>query len=155
VETEVIRRAEAGDTDAIVALVAGAGLPLEGIREQSVEFFVAEREARIVGCCGLELYGVDALLRSVAVTDGERGRGTGARLVERALAHALDRGLGTVTLLTTSASGYFPRFGFHEVARGDVPAGVRDSEEFRSVCPSTATCMFLRLGHGADAVGSE
>jgi amino-acid N-acetyltransferase len=146
VETEVIRRAGDRDADAIVALVAGAGLPLDGLLEG--DLFVAEREARIVGCCGLEIHGGDALLRSVAVADDERGRGTGARLVERALADALERGLHSVTLLTTTAPGYFPRFGFREVSRDGVPAGVRESEEFRSVCPSTATCMSLRLDRG-------
>jgi N-acetylglutamate synthase-like GNAT family acetyltransferase len=85
----------------------------------------------------------DGLLRSVAVAGDERGRGTGARLVERALSNALGRGLHTVTLLTTTAADYFPRFGFREVGRDDVPSSVRASDEFRSVCPSTATVMIV------------
>ena len=143
---ETIRRAEGSDTDAIVAIVAGAGLPVGGILEHAGEYFVAVRGSRVVGCCGLEIYGDHALLRSVAVTDAERGRGVGGRLVERALSHARELGLASVTLLTTTAPGYFPHFGFREVGRDEVPASVRDSEEFRSVCPSTATSMLLALG---------
>jgi amino-acid N-acetyltransferase len=142
---EVIRPAGAADAVAIVDLVEGAGLPLEGVRENLGEFLVAERDGRVTGCCGLEIYGTDALLRSVAVAPSERGGGTGARLVERALSGAVERGLASITLLTTTAAGYFPRFGFREIDRGDVPDLVRESKEFLSVCPSTATCMSMRL----------
>ena len=150
-ENETIRRAEARDRDAVVALVTGAGLPRDGVLDEASDFFVAVRDSRIVGCCGLEIYGGDALLRSVAVADEERGRGTGTRLVEYALSHGRERGLATVTLLTTTASGYFPRFGFREVDRDLVPARVRESGEFRSVCPSTATVMRLGLEDASGA----
>lgn len=136
-----VRRAEPRDAAAIVALVAGAGLPVGGVAERAADFFVAERAGEVVGACGLETYGPDALLRSVAVSDRERGRGVGRRLVERALSEALERELSSVVLLTTTAPDYFRRFGFREVERGDLPAGVRSSEEFRSLCPSTATVM--------------
>jgi amino-acid N-acetyltransferase len=145
VDGEIIRRAEPGDADAIVALVTGAGLPAEGVREQAGDYFVVMRDARIVGCCGLELYGDDALLRSVAVGEGERGRGTGARLVEHALSMAKAMGVRSVTLLTTTAEGYFPRFGFRRIDRDEVPAPVRESDEFRTLCPSTAVVMNLEL----------
>jgi amino-acid N-acetyltransferase len=150
--SEIIRRAEARDLEAIVAIVAGASLPVNGVREFRSEFFVSVRDGRVVGCCGLELYGGDALLRSVAVLDDERGRGTGARLVARALADARGRSLRSIALLTTTASGYFARFGFREVGREVVPAAVRASAEFRSVCPSTAACMLLVLDPAGSAV---
>ena len=150
-ETDTIRRARGSDRDAIAALVAGAGLPREGVLDEASVFFVAERGSQVVGCCGLEVYGEDALLRSVAVADGVRGRGTGARLVERAIADARGRGLASVILLTTTAAGYFPRFGFRDVARDDVPPRVRESDEFRSICPSTATVMRLALDHASAA----
>jgi amino-acid N-acetyltransferase len=150
-ETATIRRAKASDRDTIAALVAGAGLPREGILDEASLFFVAERGSRVVGCCGLELYGDDALLRSVAVLADERGRGTGARLVEHALMDARERGLASVFLLTTTAAGFFPRFGFRDIARDDVPARVRESDEFRSICPSTATVMCLALDHASAA----
>ena len=150
-ESEIVRRASAREADAVAALVAGAGLPVEGVRDHAVELFVAVRGSRIVGCCGLELYGPDALLRSVAVADEARGRGTGARLVRHAISDARERGLTSVTLLTTTARDYFPRFGFREVGRDDVPAGVRGSREFLSLCPSTATVMLLALDGASGA----
>jgi amino-acid N-acetyltransferase len=145
VSDETIRRAEPGDVDAIVALVTSAGLPAEGVRDQPGDYFVVVRDARIVGCCGLERYGDDALLRSVAVDDGERGRGTGARLVNHALSTARASGVRSVTLLTTTAEGYFPKFGFRRIDRDAAPPPVRESEEFRTLCPSTAVVMSLEL----------
>jgi amino-acid N-acetyltransferase len=150
-ETATIRRATASDRDTIAALVAGAGLPREGVLDGASVFFVAERDTRVVGCCGLELYGDDALLRSVAVTPEERSRGTGARLVEHAISYARERTIASVFLLTTTAAAFFPRFGFRDVARDDVPAPVRESDEFRSICPSTATVMRLALDHAGAA----
>ena len=141
----LIRRAERGDLDAIVALVDGAELPVEGVAERRSDFYVAVLGDRAVGVCGLERYGADALLRSVAVSDEERGRGTGRLLVERALADARELGLASVVLLTTTAADYFRRFGFEEVERGDVPEGVRASGELTHICPSTATAMRLAI----------
>jgi amino-acid N-acetyltransferase len=140
-----IRRAGAEDRDAVVALIERAGLPVEGVAGRLADFHVAVRGGRTVGACGLETYGPDALLRSVAVADDERGSGTGRRLVERALSDARERGLASVVLLTTSAADYFRRFGFEEVSRDDVSGGVRASGEFSHVCPSTATVMRLSL----------
>jgi amino-acid N-acetyltransferase len=145
VATEILRRADARDADAIVALVSDAGLPLDGVAEGIAEFFVAERDSRLVGCCGLEDHFDDALLRSVAVADEVRGRGVGARLVALALATANERGRRSVTLLTTTAADYFTRFGFRSVDRDEVPERVRASDEFRSVCPSTAVAMMRRF----------
>ena len=48
-------------------------------------------------------------------------------------------------LLTNTAAGYFPRLGFAPVARDEVPAEVRGSLQFASVCPSTAAVLALRL----------
>jgi amino-acid N-acetyltransferase len=145
VATEILRRADAHDADALVALVGDAGLPLDGVADGIAEFFVAERDSRLVGCCGLEDHGDDALLRSVAVVDEVRGRGVGARLVALALSTANERGLRSVTLLTTTAADYFTRFGFRAVDRDEVPERVRASDEFRSVCPSTAVAMLCRF----------
>jgi amino-acid N-acetyltransferase len=150
----VIRRAEARDRDAVVGLLAGAGLPVDGVAEHLGDFYVAVRGGEIVGSCGLEVYGPNALLRSVAVSGEERGCGTGRRLVECALADATERGLESVVLLTTSASGYFRRLGFREIGRGEAPGGVRASKEFSHLCPSTATVMRLCLGRQGGSAAS-
>jgi len=98
-----------------------------------------------VGVAALELYPGGALLRSVAIDGDVRGRGLGQRLVEAAVARARQVGVAAVFLLTETADEYFPRFGFQRIARDEVPAEVKQSVEFVSVCQVSATVMRLRL----------
>ena len=44
-------------------------------------------------------------------------------------------------LLTTTAEGWFPRFGFERIAREEVSEAVRGSVEFGGACPATAAVM--------------
>lgn len=104
-------------------------------------FVVREDDGRVVGVAGLELHGDFGLLRSVTVDPDYRGQGLAKALVEAVLARAQRVGLRTVYLLTTTARDYFSRHGFSECPRDQAPAGIRESWEFRTGCPSTATLM--------------
>jgi N-acetylglutamate synthase-like GNAT family acetyltransferase/predicted phosphodiesterase len=141
-----IRRATPDDWPRVAELLSASGLPLDGAKEHVTDFVVAERGAVLVGCAAVERYGPAGLLRSVAVTASERGKGTGAALVERCLTDARRSGIETMILLTTTADHYFPRFGFEVVDRAVVPEAVRESAEFRGACPASATVMQARLG---------
>jgi amino-acid N-acetyltransferase len=136
------------DLPAIEALLREAGLPLEGLAEQLGAALVAQRDGRLVGCVALELYGPDALLRSVAARASERGRGLGRSLVEASLSLAAARGVARVWLLTTTAETYFLRFGFRSAAREDAPPALLRSAEFRGACPATAVLMRRSLSPG-------
>lgn len=140
-----IRPAGASDFPAIVALLEDAALPTDGIDGPGTDLLVAELDGRIVGLAGLERYGETALLRSVAVARAARGRGLGALLSTRMLEAAALAGARAVYLLTTTAESCFPRLGFRTVGREAVPAPVRESVEFTTACPSTATAMVLEL----------
>ncbi|QIN80341.1 GNAT family N-acetyltransferase [Rubrobacter marinus] len=135
------------DLTEILALLEGSGLPREGLEGHPA--LVAREGERVVGSAALELYGSSALLRSVAVADGRRGEGLGGRLTREALALARERGARRAYLLTQTADGFFPRFGFRPVPRPEVPEEVRDSVEFVSACPGSARAMFLNLTEGA------
>ncbi|MFL5385094.1 MAG: arsenic resistance N-acetyltransferase ArsN2 [Longimicrobiaceae bacterium] len=141
-----IRGARAEDRDAVSALLERTSLPPDGLDEQFGDpYAVAVADGEIVGAAGVEVYGRAGLLRSVAVDPGWQGHGLGRRLTEERLLWAGARGLETVYLLTNTAAGYFPRLGFAPVARDEVPAEVRASLQFASVCPSTAAVLALRL----------
>jgi phosphinothricin acetyltransferase len=148
----LVRPAHPADWDGVAALLSSASLPLEGAREHFDDFVVASRGETIVGCAGLERYGEVALLRSVAVANDERGRGTGTRLVDRCLADAGASGVSMIVLLTTTAESYFFRAGFESIARDDAPAAVGASIEFRGACPTSATVMRLNLSSAVPAV---
>ena len=96
-----------------------------------------------MGCAALEVHGDAALLRSVAVAPDRRGEGLGQDLTRAALTLASARGLRRIYLLTETAEGFFPRFGFRRIARDEVPGPVRESVEFRKACPESAAVMVL------------
>jgi len=87
----------------------------------------------------------NALLRSVAVADAWRSHGLGRALVTRVISDAEARGVHALYLLTTTAERYFPTFGFQTVAREDAPSDIRETSEFRTACPASATVMSLSL----------
>jgi len=137
----------AGDTDlaAIEELLTQSNLPLDGVREALGTFVVAEADGDLVGVAGLEICCDDALLRSVAVSPEWRSRGVGRALVTRAISDAEARGIRALYLLTTTAEGYFPSFGFKSVERADVPDAVRATHEFTVACPASAAAMSRSL----------
>ncbi len=144
----VLRQATLGDEPAVAALLDAARLPLDGMLEALPCFVVAEDDGAIVGVAGIEACGVTgehALLRSVAVDPAWRARGLGRALVMRAIADADARGAKALYLLTTTAEGYFPSFGFRITTRDAVPEDVRATKEFRDACPASATVMSLSL----------
>jgi amino-acid N-acetyltransferase len=144
----VVRPARGADHAAVLGLLAAADLPLMGVPATLEGFLVAEQAGRVVGAVGLEPYGPDALLRSAVVSPEARGSGVGQALVSDIIRHASARGVRGVYLLTTTAERYFPRFGFERIERSEVPAAVRDSDEFRVACPASAVVMRRALVDG-------
>ena len=143
-----IRAARPDDLPGVETLLAESKLPLDGVAAALPDFVVAEADGEIVGVAGMERCRENALLRSVAVNPSWRSRGAGRALVARVIAEAEARGIRGLYLLTTTAERYFPSFGFREVARDQVPADVRETAEFRSACPASATVM-ARAGTNA------
>jgi amino-acid N-acetyltransferase len=135
---------------AIADLLTASGLPLDGLEPHLGSAIVAREAGGIVGCAALELYGHDALLRSVAVAPARRGGGVGLALTAACLELARRHGVRTLWLLTETAGEFFPRFGFERMTREAVPASVRQSVEFTSACPESAAVMRLRLRSAAE-----
>jgi N-acetylglutamate synthase-like GNAT family acetyltransferase len=48
-------------------------------------------------------------------------------------------------LLTETAGEFFARQGYRVIERSSAPEEIQESEEFRSLCPSSATCMAKSL----------
>jgi amino-acid N-acetyltransferase len=144
-----LRAARPQDLPAITALLTRVRLPLAGVDEHIGAFVVAERDGEVVGCAGLERYGAAALLRSVAVAPAARGAGLGARLTRACLDAAQTDRVEKVALLTETAEGFFPRFGFVPIPRTAVPEALQASAELRGACPASARAMLLNLGRAA------
>src|SRR6185295_4998378 len=125
----------------LLDLLRRCDLPDVGVSENLGGFIVARAGGNVIGCCGLEVYGSDALLRSLAVDPMHRSQGLATWLVGRIIARAEQLQLSAIYLLTTSAPDYFSRRGFEISPRDAAPDGVRASWEFRTGCPDTATLM--------------
>ena len=141
----VIQVAEASDLPAVRRLLETQHLPLDGIDEHVSTMVVAKKGSEVVGAAAVELYADGALLRSVVVDPMVQGQGLGHRLSDAALSIAKERGTHTAFLLTTTAENFFPKLGFEQIVRDDVPASVQASIEFQSACPASAVVMRKRL----------
>jgi amino-acid N-acetyltransferase len=140
-----IEPAKPTDLAAILDLLASHRLPEDEVERHLATALVAREGGRIAGCAVLEPYGTAGLLRSVAVAQSQRGLGVGIRLTEAAVALARAQGIKALYLLTETAAGFFPRFGFRPVSRDEVAPAVRASIEFTSACPASALAMVKDL----------
>lgn len=150
--TVTLRAACPEDLPRILKVLTDASLPLEGVPDGLARVVVAEVEGELAGVAGLERYGTSALLRSVAVSSQHQGKGIAAALVQRLLQEARSDTIHDVYLRTTTAEGYFPKFGFSPVEVSKVPLQVLDSVEFQGACPSSAVTMVCCLDRAAKSV---
>lgn len=145
-KTLSLRPAATGDLPDVLALLEANHLPIAGVSEHIGNFLLAWEGDKLVGCAGLEIYGQAGLLRSVAVGESHRSQTLGAKLTQSILDLARSRNLHSLSLLTTTAEHYFPRFGFEKVPRSELPAELQDSQELHGACSDTAIAMTLKLG---------
>lgn len=127
-------------------LLSAAALPDDDLTPAHLEhFFGCGPEQAPLGVGGVELFGADALLRSLAVDENARGRGCGTALVAALEAHARSEGARCVYLLTTTAARFFERLGYRAVARDAAPDLIRATAEFSSLCPGSAAFLAKEL----------
>src|SRR5687768_13409978 len=122
-----VREAKPADLAAALELLEKSALPTEGVADHFESYVIATSGDSVVGLAGMEVYGQDALLRSVAVAEPFRGTGIASALVEDRLKWARARRLRDVYLLTTTAAQFFPKFGFAEVERDSAPAEMQQA----------------------------
>lgn len=142
--TPRIRSATAGDLPGALALLAHADLPVADLSHGHLAF-VAEDDGGLAGVIGLETHGSVGLLRSLVVAGSQRTKGLGGRLVAALEDLARERGIEQLWLLTIDADSYFLRLGYVVESRNDVPAEIRDTAEFSSLCPGSAVLMSKSL----------
>ena len=139
IETLRIRPARTSDVPAIKALVA----PLADQRilmaketvayyESLQEFRIAEADGQVIGCGALHVMWDDlAEVRTLATSDGWRGKGVGHVLVERLLDDARALGVSRVFCLTFEVD-FFKKHGFEVMADQTAVDPVVYSELLRS-----------------------
>lgn len=142
--TEVVPAA-AQDMIAIRALLECSGLPTSDLDSARPEFAVIRENGQVIAAGALQRFGLSALLRSVVVAPDCRERGLGQTVVSELERLARTARLTQLVLLTETAVEFFAHRGYRAIERSSAPEGMQSSEEFRSLCPSSATCMAKSL----------
>ena len=140
-----IRPASARDLPSICALLHSAELPTSDLATSRSQFLIVLEGRQIVAAGALERFGASALLRSVVVVPELRGSGLGRLLVRELERLAQAAGIGRLILLTLTAKNFFEHQHYEAINRADAPTELQQSEEFRTLCPASATCMAKTL----------
>jgi amino-acid N-acetyltransferase len=151
-----IRLGQDADLTAVLALLQAAGLPTADLTSVScLHLWVLEAEDSLIGVVGMERFGARALLRSLAVAPSYQQRGMGHQLVDRLEREAQADDVEQLVLLTETAEKFFRAIGYEVIDRRHVPEEIKQSAEFRSLCPASAVCMSklltsspARVSHG-------
>lgn len=125
----------------IFELLKQVELPPEGIEAHLADFIVSIHEGNVIGCAGLEIYETVGLLRSVAVHPDYQGKNIGNALIHQILSHAQKSEVEEIFLLTETAEKYFLRLGFKKIDRKGVDSRIKETQEFKSLCPVSAISM--------------
>jgi amino-acid N-acetyltransferase len=129
-----------------VALLQTQGLPVSDISAERLEhFFFVGSDGSPTGLVGLELYGTDALLRSLVVAENVRGKGLGSTLLNHAEQYAASKGVRSIYLLTTTAEAFFKRLGYERIERSNAPTSIEQTREFADLCPASSALMLKSI----------
>lgn len=143
-----IRQARKNDLKNIITLLENNNLPTADITSSSIQLFVGTYNNETVGVIGIEIYETKGLLRSLAVRDGFKKLRVGTKLVDALFNNDCMNNVVDVYLLTETAPNYFTKFNFKKVERSRVPDIIMQTNEFKELCPASATVMHKGLWTG-------
>ena len=103
------------------SLLRSSSLPADDLDFEKDLLVGYYEDGNMVGTGALEVYGDYALLRSLSVKLGTRGKALGTAITEHLINEGKKRRLKGIYLLTETAHGFFLRKGFLDVARDKVP----------------------------------
>lgn len=126
---------------AIQSLLAKENLPCVDINCAKQVFIIAKANKKIVGCVGLEPYKNYGLLRSLTVKNDFRNKAIGTKLVKLMSAYACTQKIKKLFILTITAKDFFESKGFCQINRTAAPRLIKNSSEFKTICPKTAIFM--------------
>jgi amino-acid N-acetyltransferase len=140
--------AAAQDVIAIRALLERSGLPTSDLDSARPDFAVIRENDQVIAAGALQRFGPSALLRSVVVAPERREGGLGRTVVSELERRARTAHIHQLILLTQTAGEFFAHQGYRVIERSSAPEDMQGSDEFRSLCPSSAICMAKSLTDG-------
>lgn len=142
----VIRCAEAGDTQDLVAFLKQAGLNTDGVAETIDCFLIMEDEmGRIEATIGMEPFGYIGLLRSLVMT-AQASEKDLFLLFEQMFLLARDKGMEDIFMATNKlgAMKLVELLGFQQVNKTDLPNVLCQSEHVQHIL-TVDNSVFLKL----------
>jgi len=124
------------------AILASNGLPTDDLSQPHLWFFSYHDGVR-VGTLGLEQYDDIGFLRSVSILPAFHGKGLGQKVIKKLKSEVKAFGFAELYLMTTDAEAFFIKLGFQRVERSAVPENIKQTQQFSSICPSSAVVMKL------------
>lgn len=139
-----------GYNPSVEALLTATKLPVDDLQDidyqKGVRLFTLEQDEQVIGVVGIEMHGDYGLLRSLAVSETERGQGLGVLLLKHAEEAAQILGVKQLYLLTTTTADFFAKMGYQITDRVNAPEAIAQSKQFAGICPASASFMFKQLG---------
>jgi amino-acid N-acetyltransferase len=141
----IIQQSTEKELDEIKELLEDNNLPTTDIHHDNIQFFNGLIDDKIMSVIGLEKYNNVGLLRSLAVTDLFKNQQVGSRLISHIVDLCSSEDIDKIYLLTTTAEKYFGKFGFTKIERIEAPEILKQTREFKDICPLSAVLMYNNL----------
>jgi amino-acid N-acetyltransferase len=109
--------------------------------DDSVELYGYYDHQKLLATIGLQAYNTEGLLRSVCVDIALQKEGFGSKILKTFEAKLHEKGIQNLYLLTTTAEDFFQKNNYIVIARDIVPEVIRQTAEFKGVCPASAIVM--------------
>ncbi len=110
-----------------------------------VKKFLLLSESKVIGTGGLEIFSNIGLIRSVSVADAYKGKGYGKQISSMLESVAKQLNIQELFLLTDTAKDFFAKLDYQVIERNEVPPSIRETQQFSSICPSSATIMMKKI----------
>jgi amino-acid N-acetyltransferase len=133
------------DLGQAVDLLREFDLAYTDLDQSNIRLFRFSESGRLVGLGGLEIYGNQALLRSIAVAKEFQDKKAGRFICNWLEKWAAENHLSELYLLTTTASGFFAHLDYRVIRRDIFPEPLKQTSQFSELCPASSVCMMKNL----------
>jgi len=142
---ETIHALLQSEIHSIKELLLSSDLPVADLDKAPIQFFGIKENDQLIATGALEVYGVNAVLRSVAVLPTHQNHGYGKQIVRFLEKKARELEIGKLFLLTTTAEDFFRNLNYISIQRDSCPPKILSSSQFKDICPKSAICMYKNL----------
>lgn len=140
-----IQKAKDRQIEEIKLLLAKHKLPIDDIQSGNIKFLVTLQKQKVIGAIAVELYQNTGLLRSLVVDSEYWNHGLGKKLINALIQNCISNKVDELYLLTSTSVLFFEKLGFKIIERENIPQRISQTEQFKTLCPSSAIAMFKEI----------